>query len=255
MAPPEAADLALHAALLMGTVEAWTAEERVEPEVAAQRGEPFRLSAIAALEYPNHGGFEVVVTDPARDTPEIGEGQHMALQKGFLRLGGERNVKGLARVRQSHHKHPALHHHTGDRRVELAEVDLCLSPGQMRLRDRHLMGQQPEFDPPAGHVTRHRHLRQRCLMLGDQALPDPPGSMALLARRVLVCDEPGVDHRDPRIDRRPRSNRIHLPRRRDRRRERLTNRPTMHPMTIGKLADRQLIESPVSPDHFEQFHA
>jgi hypothetical protein len=29
----------------------------------------------------------------------------------------------------------------------------------------------------------------------------------------------------------------------------------MHPMTIGKLADRQFIESPVSPDLFEQLHA
>ena len=82
----------------------------------------------------------------------------MALKEGFLGLGGERNVKGFARVRQSHHEHPALHDHAGDRRVELAEVDLGLGAGQMRLRDRHLMGQQPEFDPAAGHVTRHRHL-------------------------------------------------------------------------------------------------
>ena len=37
-------------------------------------------------------------------------------------------------------------------------------------------------------------------MLDDQTLPDPPGSMALLARRVLVRDEPSIDHRDPRIE-------------------------------------------------------
>jgi hypothetical protein len=28
----------------------------------------------------------------------------------------------------------------------------------------------------------------------------------------------------------------------------------MHPMTIGKLADRRFIDPPVSPDLLEQFH-
>jgi hypothetical protein len=91
-------------------------------------------------------------------------------------------------------------------------------------------------------------------MFGDQTLPDPPGSMALLAGCVLVCQEPGVDHRDPRVDGRAGPNRIHPPRRRDRGRERLPHRPTVHAMTIGQLADRQFIEPPVSPDLLEQFH-
>jgi hypothetical protein len=76
-----------------------------------------------------------------------------------------------------------------------------------------------------------------------------------MARRVLVCDEPSIDHRDPRIDRRPGPNRIHPPRQRNRRLERLPNRPTVHAMTIGMLADRQSIKPSVSPDLFEQFHA
>ena len=37
--------------------------------------------------------------------------------------------------------------------------------------------------------------------------------------------------------------------------ERLPHRPTMHAMTIGELADRQVIEPAVSPDLLEQFHA
>jgi hypothetical protein len=32
------------------------------------------------------------------NTPEELERQHVALQEGFLRLGGERDVKGFARV-------------------------------------------------------------------------------------------------------------------------------------------------------------
>ena len=125
----------------------------------------------------------------------------------------------------------------------------------MRLRDRHLVGHQPELDPTTRDVTRHRHLRERRLVLGDQTLPDPPGGMALLARRVLVRDEPGVDHRRPPVDRRAGPRRIHLPRWRDRVIERLAHRTTMHAMTIRQLTDRHVIEPPVSPDLLEQFHA
>ena len=66
--------------------------------MAAQRGEPFGLRAIAALEHPHDRGFEVVVPDPAGHTPEVLEGQHMALQERFLRLGDEHQVKRFARV-------------------------------------------------------------------------------------------------------------------------------------------------------------
>ena len=255
MAASEAADLALHTALLVRAVDARAAEERVEPVVAAQRGEPFGLGAVAAFEDPDDGGFEVVVPDPAGHTAEVLEGQHVALQERFLGLGGERDVKRFARVRQSHHEHPALHDQTGDRGVELAEVDLGLSAGQMRLRDRHLACVQPELDPATGDVTRHRHLRERGPMLGDQTLPDPPGGMTLLARGILVGEEPGIDHRRPLVDRRARPRRIHLPRRRDRVIERLAHRPTVHAMTIRQLTDRHVIEPPVSPDLLEQFHA
>jgi hypothetical protein len=255
VAPPEAADLALHTALLVGTVDAGAAEERVEPIVAAQRGEPFGLGAITTLEDPDDGGFEVVVPDPAGHTAEVLEGQHVTLQERFLGLSGERDVKRFARVRQSHHEHPALHDQSGDHGVELAEVDLGLGTGQMRLRNRHLMGQQPELHPTTRDVTRHRHLREGRLVLGNQPLPDPPCGMALLAWGVLVGDEPGVNHRHPPVDRRAGPRRIHLPRRRDRVIERLAHRPTMHPMTIRQLTDRHVIEPSVSPDLLEQFHA
>jgi hypothetical protein len=71
VAPSEAADLALHAALLVSAVDAWAAEERVEPVVAAQCGEPFGLGAVTALEDPDDGGFEVVVPDPAGRTSNM----------------------------------------------------------------------------------------------------------------------------------------------------------------------------------------
>jgi hypothetical protein len=179
----------------------------------------------------------------------------VALQERFLRLSGERHVKGLARVRQSHHEHPTLHDHTSDRGVELAEVDLGLSAGQMCLRDRHLAGLQPEIHPATSNVTRHRHLRARGLVLGDQTLPDTPRGMALLARGVLIGKEPAIDDRHPLVDRRAGPYRIALPRRRDRIIEGLAHRPTMHAMTIRQLPDRHVIETAISPDLLEQFHA
>ena len=186
----------------MRPVDAGAAEERVEPVVAAQRGEPFGLGAVTPFEDPDHRGLEVVIPNPAGHTAEVFEGQHVALQERFLSLGGEGDVKRFARVRESHHEHPALHDQPGDRGVELTEVDLGLRAGQMCLRDRHLPGLQPELDPATRDMTRHRHLRARGLVLSDEALPDPPRGVALLARGVLIGQKPGIDHRHPLIDRR-----------------------------------------------------
>ena len=47
------------------------AEERVEPVVAAQRGEPFGLGPVPALEHPDDSGLEVVVADPAGHPTEV----------------------------------------------------------------------------------------------------------------------------------------------------------------------------------------
>jgi hypothetical protein len=79
VAPSEAADLALHAALLVGAVDAGAAEEQVETVMAAQCGEPFGLRPVTALEDPDDGGFEVVVPDPSGNTAEVLEGQYVAL--------------------------------------------------------------------------------------------------------------------------------------------------------------------------------
>ena len=45
MAPPEAADLALHTALLVGTLDARAAEERVEPVFSELNGVPLLASS------------------------------------------------------------------------------------------------------------------------------------------------------------------------------------------------------------------
>ena len=86
MAAAEPADLAFHAAFLMGAGDAGPAEERVEPVMRAQRHEPFRLGAVAALEHAHHRRLQVVVADPPRDPAEVFEGTHMAVEEHLLRL-------------------------------------------------------------------------------------------------------------------------------------------------------------------------
>ena len=93
----------------MGTLDAGAAKERVEPVVAAQCGEPIGLDAIAALEHPDDRGFEVVVPDPARYTPEVGKRQHVPLQERLLALTGERDVERSAR---EHNRMTNIQHFT-----------------------------------------------------------------------------------------------------------------------------------------------
>jgi hypothetical protein len=83
-------------------------------------------------------------------------------------------------------EHPQLHAHARQGRLELAEVDLSLRARGVDLRDEHVLADQIPLDPAAGDVPRHRHLLHRCLVLSDQPLPHPPGSVPLLPRHVLL---------------------------------------------------------------------
>lgn len=239
---------------LVGPVDPRPAEEGVEPVVGTHQGEAFRLGTVAALQHPHHRRLQVVVAHPPGDAAEVLERQHVTLEERLLRLRAERDVERTARVRQPHHEHPALHPRAADGGVELTEVDLTLGAGQVGLRDRDLAMVQAELDPAPRHVARHRHLRHLRAVLSDQPLPDPPGGMALLARRVTVSQQPAVDHRGPRVDRRTLSRGITLSRGRLSRLQCLSHRPPVHLVPLGQLADRQLILTSIPPDLLEQFH-
>ena len=86
VAATEPADLAFDTAFLMGAGDAGPAEERVEPVVRAQRHEPFRLGAVAALEHSHHRRLQIVVADSARAPAEVFEGSHMAVEEHLLGL-------------------------------------------------------------------------------------------------------------------------------------------------------------------------
>ena len=86
VAASEAADLALHAALLMRARDAGLAEERVEAEVRAQCGEAVALDAVASGEHARHGRLEIVVADAPRHPAEPPEGDRVALEERLLAL-------------------------------------------------------------------------------------------------------------------------------------------------------------------------
>lgn len=184
----------------------------------------------------------------------MGERLHVALQEGLLPLGGERDVERPSRAGQPHHEQPALDHLPVEAGPELAEVDLGLRPWLMGLGHRHLDRAQSELGAAGGHVARHRHLRTRRAVLGDQPLPDPPGGVPLLARSRCVGEQPAVHDLHPRIHRRTRAAWVLLARRRQRRGQRLTHGAAMHPMPLRELTDRQALQPSVPTDPFEQLH-
>jgi len=220
-----------------------------------QRDEPVGLDAIASLQHPRHCGPEVVVADPAGHTTEVLERGDMPCEERFLGLVAVGDVERLPATREPHHEHPYLHRDAGEEDLELAEVDLGLSTGRMLLADEDLSVHDPQLDPTQTHVARHAHLGHDRAVLGDQPLPDPPSSVSLLLRGLLVRDQPAIDDLPPRIDRRPRPRRIHLPRWRHRRGERLTHRAAVHPVSVRELTDRHLLVPPITADLLEQPHS
>ncbi len=76
-------------------------------------------------------------------------------------------------------------------------------------------------------------------MLSHQALPHPPGGVALLSRRRHIRQQPTIHNGHPRIDRRPRPRRVLLPRRRHRILQRLPHRAAVHLVPGRELPDRQ----------------
>ncbi len=169
-------------------------------------------------------------------------------------LGGERDMKRLARARQTHHEQPRLHQHAGDPGIELTEVDLRLRSRRVRLRHRHLDGIHTQLEFAAGDIARDRHFRARRAVFGDQPLPDPPRRMPLLPRHLPIRKQPPVNDLGVAVDHRPPTRRIGPPRRRNRVPQCLAHCSTMRVMLCRQFADRQLPITAVTSDLLEQLH-
>ena len=215
--------------------DAGLAEERVEAEVRAQRGEAVALDAVASGEHPRHGRLEVVVADAPRHPAEALEGDGVSFEERLLALAREADMDGSPRVGEPHDEHRELGQHAVEPDADPAEVDLRFLARGMQLGDGHLDAAGLELAAQPADVGAHRRLGDGGAALVDEALPDPPRGVALLARRAEVGDQPLSDDLHVRTELRRQAGRP-LARRRQRRPERLPHRAPVHAVAARQLA-------------------
>ena len=229
VASAKPSDLALDAALLMRSLQADPRELRLEQVVRAQRDEPIALHATAALQDLLHRRAQIVVAHQCRHAAEELERVGVALQERLLRLAPKRRRERRARVTEPQLEQVDLHELPVDHRPRLAPIDLALHAGLVMLRHERLTD-IAQLTPARTHVPADLTLRHDRALLLNQALPDPPRGMPLLARRIPISLKPRIDQRAirPELRRRPRHRRPLQ--RRYRRLERLPHRPPMNTM-------------------------
>jgi hypothetical protein len=251
---PEAPDLALDAALLVRSRAAAQGELRLEQVVRAQGDEAAGLDAATTAQHPLDRRAEVVVAHQLEDAAEPLERRGVCLQERLLGLDRRGHAERRTGVAGAHEEQVHLDLGAGEHDPRLAPVDLGLDAGGVNPRHEHLPGRPAELAPTAAHVVAHGRLRDLGTPLVDQPPPDPLRRVALLARRLPVGLDPGVDQRPVRPQLRRRPARRWSLRRRQRRRERLPHRPPVHAIAARQLTDRSALPVAVAPDLLEQLH-
>ncbi len=249
-----AADLALDAALLVGAFLARDAEEGVEAIVGAQGDETLSLGSVSSSQDPGHEGTGVVVSDPGRHPADAGKGGDMTLEERLLTLGAESDVDSDARVREAQLEDRdrgalAGHDHVGE-----TEVDLGFGASQMVSHDRNVAVLEVQLAAALADIPPDGGFAHVGAALVEEALPDPPGRVALLSRCIGIGDEPFTDRRRVGSDSRLNPRLDGLAWWRDRAGEGLADRSPVHPMTARQLADRHPFLPVVSADTLELLH-
>jgi hypothetical protein len=169
-----------------------------------------------------------------------------------------RSMRRTRRIRQPHGEqrrfrlHPAQHH------PQIVKVDLGLGGRRMGLRHVSQL-QRParigqDLRATLADIITHRRIRQpHRVMLIHQPRQNPSRRVPLLARRIQVTAQHGIDRRLERRQprRHPHSN---LPRRRHGRLQRLAHRAPMHTVLIGQRPNRQSIDPVITPNRRELLH-
>jgi hypothetical protein len=212
----ESSYFSFHAALLVGTGRARSAEEAVEAVVGAQGDEPIGLSAVATAQHSLHRRFQVVVANPLGDTAQVLEGSRVAVQEDLLAFVQIGPGIGPPRRRQPQDEQLHLGQQPGHIDTDRPEVDLGLLAQGMVLGDEHLDQGEVLATADLGDIAPHGGLAHHRAVLLHQPLPDPPGGVALLSGRALILLQPLLDERLPPVHHRRRLGGRLLPRRRER---------------------------------------
>ena len=197
VAPAEPSDLAFHASLLMGALDAGQAEEGLEAVVAAHGDEPVGLDPTPPLHHPDHGRLQVVVADAPGHPAEVGESGHVPVEEHLLGLVHVDAMEALAAGRQAHHEHPALDRLAVEEEADLAEVDLGLFAEGVVLGHTDLGQGQGLVLLHRPHVAPDGRLAHLGVVFLDQALEHPTGRVALLLGHLRIGGQPAVDDRLP----------------------------------------------------------
>ena len=196
----------------------------------------------------------IFVADQIEHPGEPFQRGDVPLQERLLALGLKRDHERRARETRAHQEQMHDRQLAAQQHLRLAPVNLGLYPRVGRQRHEHLA------DIPGRAATRrdipaHLPLRHLSAVLLNQALPDPPGGMTLLARRLPVRVQPAVDDRPERAELRRRTTLRRPLRRRDRRLQRLPDRPAMHPVALRQPPDRQALPRVIAPDLLKLLHS
>jgi hypothetical protein len=130
----------------------------------------------------------------------MGERPHVGVQENVLSFVQVSAGIGPPRSRQAQYEQ--LHLGQGVAQVHRhgAEVDLGVVAQWVGLGDRHLGQRHLLAGLDHDDVAAHGPFAELGPVLFDQALPDPPGRVALLAGLGLVLLEPLIDQRLPGVD-------------------------------------------------------
>ena len=198
----EPAALAFHPTLLVRTVDAGHAVERVEPVMGTEQHPPvvLRPPTVAAEQHRGDRRLQVVVLDVfRRDAAELGERLDVTLEERFLRLGGAHPVDRAAGETQPHREQVTLRPPGREIDPEFCEVDLGFRARLMGLRDEDLRRWSAGFgvdlrsalwplpdDRPRTLVPEPRSAAGNTAQSwspGDVSIPDrDPGDRRVLAR-------------------------------------------------------------------------
>ncbi len=179
---------------------------------------------------------------------------HVSLQERLLGAVRERHRERRTRMTRTHVKQVDLRRRPSHRDLRLTPVDLRLHTRTVDLRHERL-DSFATLGSAIVNVFPDRALSDIGRVLLAQPLPDPLRGMALLARRIPVPVKPAVDQLPIRAKlRRWPTHRLALDGR-QRRRERLTHRPPVHPIPRRQRPRRGAFPIPISPDLLERLHS
>ncbi len=250
--PAEPADLSLHPALLVGSLDAGGGEARGEPVVGPERDEPVLLHPALPPKHPGHRGPQVVEAHGGEDPALKLQGPGDPVEERGLGRPGVGPVQGRARGLRAHRDDRNLDRLASHEDLGLVEVHLGLGPLRVVLRDEGHRA-HPELaaaltDVVADRGGAHPHPE----LLGDP-LEDPGGGVALLAGCLPVGPQDPVDESSDLPGEHGALPIRALALRRDRGSQRLAHGTAVDPVHPGQRPDRGA-GAGVTADLLEQLH-